>query len=126
MPQLATLEAIDPGDEMDVTLRVGELRVRCFAVIAPAPLAVGEVYRVAFTASVDEPRITEVPDEVVPSLRHTGAAYGYRGAGRIVGDALDADGVIIEEIWRPGDFAYLDGKMVTFELDRLDVEFLSD
>lgn len=124
MTQLATVHALDPDNELSVTLRVGAVIVTCFASNPPGQLAVGKVYPVEFTVlDCGDVSVEEADQDAAPSLVRVGPGYHYRATGRIVGDSVNV-GIVIEPPWPYADYAYLDGKMVTFEIDRLDVSFV--
>ncbi|ESS47795.1 hypothetical protein L665_03773 [Ralstonia solanacearum SD54] len=39
---------------------------------------------------------------------------------------MDAGGIVFEDDVLLSDFGYLEGKMIAWKIDRIDVEFLSD
>jgi hypothetical protein len=120
----AKVERIDEDIEEEVTLVIDGLKLVCFAGVCPYPIEEGKAYPVSLHLVVfDDYMITEVNiDE--SSLKRIGQGFSYIVTGRLSEDTLNA-GIAFQDQVFLSDYGYLDGKMVSVKVDRIDAEFLS-
>jgi hypothetical protein len=112
--------------EEEVLLRLGDVRLICFANVRPYRVEEGEMYSVEFHPLVfDEYVVTEVDGDTAPSIVERGPAFRCVITGRLRGSTLDSVGLTFEDEIFAKDYAYLDGKMIAMNVDRMDVEFIS-
>ena len=112
--------------EEKVTLQINGIQLNCFAGICPYPLSEGKSYPVQLElVMLDDYEVMESPGDASPAFVETGKGFAYLIQGRLNGMYLEADGLVFEDEVLQTDFGYLDGKIVTVKVDRIDVEFLS-
>lgn len=121
----AKVERIDEDVEEAVTLQFNGVRVVCFAGFCPYPIREGELYPVSTALTIfDEYKLCESNDRY-PSLSQIGNSFSYMVTGLLSGDVLDAGIKFLDEVFL-SDYGYLNGKMVSLRVDRINVEFLFD
>lgn len=112
--------------EEKVTLQINGRQLNCFAGICPYPISEGKSYPVQLELVVlDDYEVMASPDDAGAAFVETGKGFAYLIQGKLNGMYLEADGLVFEDEVLQRDFGYLDGKMVTVKVDRIDVEFLS-
>ncbi|WP_205781154.1 hypothetical protein [Methylocaldum sp. SAD2] len=116
---------VDEDIEEEVLLRVGDIELACFASVCPYKIEVGLSYPVELHPVVfDDYSVTALPDETQPAVTRVGTGFAYVVTGKLSGDCLESGGLVIEDEVLQRDFGYLEGKMITMKIDRMDVEFL--
>jgi hypothetical protein len=119
----ARVEKIDENVEEAVTLSIDRVEIVCFAGVCPYAIKEGETYPVSVTLAIfGDYDLHESSDER-PSLRQIGNSFSYVATGWLSDDVLDAGIKFVDEIFL-SDYGYLNGKMVSMQVDRIDVEFL--
>jgi len=119
----AKVERVGEDIEEEVTLLIDRVEVVCFAGVCPYAIKEGETYPVSMTLTIlDDCNLHESSDEQ-PSLRRIGNSFSYIVTGRLSGDVLDAGIKFIDDVFL-SDYGYLNGKMISMQVDRIDVEFL--
>jgi len=117
------------GDiEGEVILNVNGRDLTCFSYSSlPHDAKQGAYYRVEFTPQVfHEYQVDLREDEVPPSVQQIGKGFSYVMTGRLTGNRLDAGCVVFEDDVLLSDYGYLEGKIVSWKVDRLDAEFLRE
>lgn len=118
--QIVTVESIDPDTDEEITLRAGDVRLVCFHF--GGGLDVGRSYLVELTL-LDWHRMRPAHELALPSLTRRDDGFGYDVVGRLSGSVVDAGMPLVDEAFAT-ECAWLDGKMVHFEVDRIDVEVI--
>ena len=117
---------LDENIEEEVLLQIGDNRLTCFASICPYVIKKNETYPVQFHLKFFDSCVIEVVSESeTPSILRVGNGFAYVITGRLEGEYLKSEGVFFEDEIFAKDFKYLSGKMVRLNVDRLDVEFLT-
>lgn len=116
------------GDDIEeeVLLRIGDLAITCFVTQCPFRVETGKSYVVELEAQIfDDYLIREIKGDCSPSIVRGGSGFSCILRGWLIDGCLDAgdvrfyDGVLLSE------FGQLNGKMVEWAVDRIDVSFLS-
>lgn len=118
--QIATVERIDPHVEEELTLRVGDHSVVCFNV--GGDVEVGRSYEVELHL-LEWHRMRPAHELALPTLTRLDGAFRYDVVGRLRGGVVDAGVLLVDDAFAT-EAAWLDGKMVHFEVDRIDVEVI--
>jgi len=120
---MAKVKKIDENIEEEVTLLIDQIEVVCFASVCPYAIKNGGEYPVSMTLNIFcDYNLRESKDEQ-SSLRRIGNSFSYIVTGRICDDILDAGIKFVDDVFL-SDYGYLNGKMVSMQVDRIDVEFL--
>jgi len=124
----AQLRHVSNEVEGEVLLTIDEVNLTCFAYSSlPVDAKEGSFYRVELTAEVlDDYVVSELNGETLPSIAQVGNSFIHVISGRLSGNRLDAGGIVFEDDVLLSDFGYLDGKMISWKVDRIDAEFLSE
>jgi hypothetical protein len=118
--QIATVESIHPHVEEEITLRVGDVSVVCFHF--SGGLEVGRSYNVALHL-FEWQRMRPAHELALPTLTRLDNSSRYDVVGRLSGCIVDAGILLVAEEFAT-EAAWLDGKMVHFEVDRIDLEII--
>ena len=125
MNYIVQIKRLSDDVEQEVVLRIKNFKITCFAAACPYKIEEGEFYRVSLTTQVlNDYHIDEVDEEVPSSLVQIGNGFSYIITGRLTNNCLDVDGIFFEDDMLLSNFGYLEGKMITWKVDRIDVEFL--
>lgn len=119
----ATVEEIDEGVDEAVTLLVEGLRILCFSSVCPYPIKKGEKYSVSLTLAILNDYIVAEVGSGESSIKRIGQGFSHMVAGKLTGDVLDAGIAFQDEVFL-SDYGYLDGKVISVKVDRIDAEFL--
>lgn len=119
----AILKSIDSDIEEQVTLIVNGIEVTCFAGVCPYELEIGNEYPVEFEMNVFDDYSVNQADSQDRLVTQIDNGFAYLLSGKLDGNTVDC-GIPFEDDVLLSDFGYLDGKFVTFQVDRVDVEFL--
>ncbi len=119
----AKVVGLDPDIEEEVTLRIKGMDFTCFAGICPYELSVGQEYPVTFEMLDFE--LSEQVNSDETSFERIENTYAYTLKGKLCRDTIDV-GIKISDEFLASDYAYLDGKYICLNVDRLDVEFLEN
>jgi hypothetical protein len=120
--QEALVVALSDSIEEEVTLRIGDWELVCFARAMPEKVFAGRRYLVEMSIDwMDDGNFVESETDE-PELRRVGDTYAYDIWGRLHGSVLDA-GVKFEDPWLATEFAYLSGKQVRVRVARIGVSF---
>lgn len=121
----AKVEKIDEDVEEEVTLLVQGQKLVCFAGVCPYPIEEGGIYPVLLNLVVFDEYLVKQAEVASPSIERVGQSFSYVVTGKLFGDTLDAGISFQDEIFLR-DYGYLDGKMISVQVDRIDAEFLSN
>jgi hypothetical protein len=125
MNYTAQIKRLSDDVEEEVVLRIKGVELTCFATGCPYRIEEEESYPVAITAQLfNDYLIKECDEEVTPSIVKIANDFSHLITGRLIGNCVDAGGVVFEDDMLLSDFSYLEGKMISWTVDRIDVEFL--
>lgn len=120
----AEIKALNQDVEEEVTLEVAGITIVGFAANRPS-ISVGDVRKVQFKLfTASDYRLAAVGDEDIPILERIGVGFGYRIVGKLVDQGVSVGELILQDESLPTECAYLVGKMVSLEVDRIGVRFL--
>jgi hypothetical protein len=120
-------EVVRLNDEVEeeVVLRINGVEITCFAGACPYQINEGGTYQVALTPMVfADYSICQALKGALSSLTKVGAGLSYEVIGKLVGNHVDAEGIVLEDDVLLRDHGHLDGRMVVWMVGRIDVEFL--
>lgn len=119
----AFVKKIDSSIEELVTLVIDGVEVTCFAGVCPYEICVGQKYPVSFEVNVFDDYAVKELDKQDTSIMKVDEGFAYVLNGLLQGNTVIC-GIPFEDEILLSDFAYLDGKYVSFQVDRIDVAFL--
>lgn len=127
MNYLAQIKRLSDDVEEEVVLCIDGVELTCFVAVCPYKIEERASYQVELTAQVfNEYLVSELGEEASSSIVQIGDSFSHVITGRLIGNRLDAGGIVFEEDVLLSDFGYLEGKMIAWKVDRIDAEFLSD
>lgn len=128
MKYLARIESVSDGIEGEVSLSINGLKLVCFGYSSlPYGARAGEAYDVElFPVVLGEYIVCEICGDKCGSIVRIGNTFSYFLNGRLDAGCLDVGGVVFEDEVLLSDFGYLDGKMISWKVDRIDVDFMED
>lgn len=113
--------------EEEMVLRINGVEFTCFAAVCPYKIEEGSSYKVELTAQVfNEYLVSELDEEASTSIIQINNSFSHVITGKLSGNRLHAGDIVFEDDVLQSDFGYLEGKMIAWKVDRIDVEFLSD
>ncbi|MBA0281533.1 hypothetical protein D7Y44_12660 [Stenotrophomonas maltophilia] len=120
----AVVEGLSPVVEEEVSIEISGERLVCFASYLPFRIEVGETYQVELSPMVFSEYVVNDLPGIGSSITRRGVGYSYE----IVGDLKDGritsgEFMFFDEAFLE-DFAFLDGRRVSWVVDRLDVLFI--
>ncbi|BBB63187.1 hypothetical protein UNDKW_4914 [Undibacterium sp. KW1] len=123
--QIIRIERFHETVEEEVVLNNGTGDLVCFFDVRPYQLIVGHSYSIRLNFLIlDDPHIREIDDDSESLILRCGSGYSYQIQGRLVGDRLYACGYEFEDEAFEYDCAFLDGKMISIDVDRINAKFL--
>ncbi|MBZ2207179.1 hypothetical protein [Massilia soli] len=124
MKYLATLIHLNEVDDEMVTLRLQDYDLVCFASVCPYHICEGELYWVEIHPFIIcDYLVSEAEDDKVPSIVRIGDGYAHIITGTLVNGKIVVGDIELEDDYFLSDFGYLEGRMVSWEVDRLDAIF---
>ncbi|BFG79433.1 hypothetical protein PTKU46_74660 [Paraburkholderia terrae] len=124
MTYSAFIKDISQDIEGEVTLLVNGLELTCFSNMPPPSNSIGTECEIEFLPMVfGDYDVHEVPDTSASLMQRIGNSFSYLVSGRLNEGVIDAGAVTFEDEILGSEFGYLDGKMVTWKIERLDVDF---
>ena len=115
---------IDENVEEEVTLQIGNTELTCFSGSYYLEKKVGSSYPVELNLFVLNDYVVEkVSDNTEPSIVRLGNTFAHIITGRLNGRCLESGELTFEDDVLLSDFGYLDGKMVTMKVGRIDADF---
>lgn len=126
MMYISKIKYLNPDVEEEVILLINGMEFTCFIVACPWPIEVGKFYKVELSLFVlNDFKIVEVDSEVEQSIAKKGDGFAHILIGNLNGNALNVGGVTFEGDMLQSEFGYLDGKKISCEVDRINVEFIA-
>jgi hypothetical protein len=116
------------GDEIEeeVLLRIHDLEITCFVSLCPFRIETGKSYMVELEAKVfDEYFVREISEDCSPGIVRVGSGFTCTICGRLIDGCLNIGDVNFYDDVLLSEFGQLNGKMVEWEVDRIDVNFVS-
>jgi len=125
---LAQIRHINTDVEGEVLLSINGVDLLCFSYFSlPYQAKDGGNYQVELTPVVfNDYIVNELSEDTLPSVARVGSSFSYEIKGRLHGSRLDAGGIEFEDEILLSDFSHLQGKMISWRVDRIDAEFLSE
>lgn len=118
------VEAVDSEIEEEVSISVCGHQLICFASYLPYSLEVGKVYPAEFLPMVfNDYLIKEIPDAESAVVRE-GEGYSYKIIGQLRDGCLKVGELSFCDEYLLADFGFLEGRMVSWKIDRLDILFV--
>ena len=125
MNYLAKIKRLSNDIEEEVVLRINSVELTCFVTVFPYKIEEGSSYQVELTAQVfNDYLVNELSKEEPPSIVQVGNSFSYVITGRLNDNRLNAGSIVFEDEMLLSDFGYLEGKIVSWKVDRIDAEFL--
>lgn len=123
--QMVRLEKLSEIVDEEVILRIGDCELVCFAGGRLRNLVEGVSYPVKLSLLIlNDYHVEEIEDESEQSVIRQGSAYSYKIKGRLFEGRLHACGFVFEDGAFDSDYGYLEGKMISMDVDRIDAQFL--
>ncbi|MGE3320500.1 MAG: hypothetical protein AB7I18_14515 [Candidatus Berkiella sp.] len=122
-----TAEVIRLNDDIEeeVVLRINGVELTCFASVCPYPIVERATYEVALIPVVfDDYSVREMSKDTHTSLVKVGNGFAYELVGELAGGLLDIGCISLEDDVLLRDYGYLNGKIIAWMIDRIDVEFM--
>ncbi len=120
----ALVKDINQEIEGEVTLQVNGFEMVCFSNMPPAMDAIGTVRPIELMPMVfGEYEVKEISALSTPAVERIGDSFSYLVSGKLSAGKVDAGVVSFEDDMLNSEFGYLDGKMITWKIERLDVDF---
>ncbi|MGF6647347.1 hypothetical protein [Paraburkholderia sp. GAS82] len=124
MTYSAFITDISQDIEGEVTLLVNGLELICFSNMPPALDSIGTECEIEFLPMVfGEYDVREIPDASAPLVQRIENSFSYVVQGRLDVGRVKAGSITFEDEVLQSEFGYLDGKMVAWKIERLDVDF---
>jgi hypothetical protein len=112
--------------EGEVDVVVGDVQLTCFANSIPSEIRIGSFYEVEFYPIVFDEYFVEDAGEVGESLGRCGEEYSYKVVGRLKEGCVSCGELMFYDEFLAEEFGFLDGKMVSWVIDRVDVRFVKE
>ena len=123
--QAAQVKNIGTDVEEEVVLSVGGVELTCFASNQPAKLAVGDACTVSLNLLVlGDYCVAVLDDDEEPILERQGNGFAYKIVGKLVDGCLQSCGFEFRDETLESEYEYLNGKMISIRVDRINVRFL--
>lgn len=118
------VDGINSEIEEEVSIVVCGQRLTCFASYLPYQLEVGRVYRAELLPIVFDEYIVQEISHVTPSVLREGPGYSYRIIGELKSGCLCCSGLTFCDEILLADYGFLEGKLISWRVDRLDILFV--
>jgi len=118
------VDAICSEVEEDVSIVVCGQRLTCFASYLPYQLEVGGVYRAELLPMIFNEYVVHEVSYVEPKIVREGVGYSYSVTGELKDGCLYCGGLVFCDEILLADFGFLEGKSVSWKIDRLDISFV--
>lgn len=124
MKHFAMVKKLDPSIEEEVTLDIQGIEFTGFATICPYEIEVGNMYPVTIGFTIlDDIIMNEAKDQRI-GLEYLDSGYRYCIKGVLNETSIDAGIIIEDDEDYFKDYRYLINKLVEFQVDRMNIEFL--
>ena len=125
MNYLAKIKRLNDDVEEEVVLCINGVELTCFATVCPYNIKEGASYHVELTAQVfNDYLVNALGEDASPSIVQVGNSFSHIITGLLNDNRLDAGGIVFEDDILLSEFGYLEGKIVSWKVDRIDAEFL--
>ncbi|MDR9838484.1 hypothetical protein [Herbaspirillum huttiense] len=122
----AQIKYLGDDIEEEVLLRIHDLEITCFVTLCPFRIETGKSYMVELEAQVfDDYFVREISEDCSPGIVRVGSGFTCIIWGRLIDGCLNVGDVIFYDDVLLAEFGQLNGKMVEWEVDRIDVNFVS-
>ncbi|MBK7707002.1 MAG: hypothetical protein IPJ30_14885 [Acidobacteria bacterium] len=113
--------------EEEVGLRINGLKLTCFISACAFPITLGKRYQVSLTPIVwGDYLLTALPEGTSCSITKVGVGYAYEINGKLNRDRLEIGNLAFRDDAFLKGFGSLDGQIVRWKIDRIEVEFISE
>jgi hypothetical protein len=110
--------------EEEVILQVGTTVLHCFSHGFPYQIEKGDFVSVEFELQFfDELQIEEIESNTC-QFKRIGESFSYLIQGELDGNVLKSDSISFQDDCFVSECGFLNGKMVSLRVDRIDVDFL--
>ena len=116
------VKSIDENVEEQVTLIVAGVEIICFASICPYEIIAGKTYPVEFEIMLNDDYEIEQINSVSSHIQKIGSGFAYKLSGEMLDGTIDC-GIPFYDDYLISEYGYLRGKLVSLNIDRMDVEF---
>ncbi|MBV6885116.1 hypothetical protein [Xanthomonas euvesicatoria] len=110
--------------EEELKVNIDGQELVCFASHLPYAVKAGNIYEAEIIPMVFDEYFVEKSDEVTPSIRSCGIAYSYIVTGILRKGSVDCGKLTFFDDALIEDFGFLEGQMVNWKIDRLDLSFI--
>ena len=118
----AFVKSIDENVEEQVTLIVDGVEITCFASVCPYEIIEGKTYPVEFEIMLNDDYEIEQVDSASSQIQKIGSGFAYKLSGEMLDGTIDC-GIPFYDDYLISEYGYLKGKLVSLNIDRMDVEF---
>jgi hypothetical protein len=119
----AKIENTGKDVEEEVSVLVEGVQLTCFASCCPYEIEIGKVYQVDLIPMVFDDYIVQEVDDLNTSIQRIGDTYSYLVIGKLLDGKLSCGSISFFDEEFLSRFGFLDGKMVSWVIDRLDISF---
>ena len=122
----AKIQHVDEDVEGVVLLSINGIDLLCFGYGSlPYGAKEGDIFQVQLTPmSFNDYLVKELKENTPPSIARVGDTLVYIVSGILRKNSLEACGIVFEDDVLLEEFGFLEGKIISWEIDRIDVEFL--
>lgn len=117
------VEAVSSEIEEEVSISVCGHRLICFASYLPYSLEVGRIYPAEFLPMIFNDYLVKEVSDVEPAVVREGEGYSYQIIGELKSGCLEVGELSFCDEHLLADFGFLEGRMVSWKIDRLDILF---
>lgn len=118
------IDVISPEIEEEVSIFVCGQRLTCFASYLPYRLEVGRTYQAELLPMVFDEYFVQEISHSEPSIVREGVGYSYSIIGELRAGCLHCGGLIFCDEFLLENFGFLEGRLVCWKVDRLDISFV--
>ena len=118
------VDAVCSEVEEEVSIVVCGQRLTCFASYLPYQLEAGGIYRAELLPIIFNEYVVHEVSYVEPNIVREGVEYSYSVTGELKDGCLYCGGLVFCDEILLADFSFLEGKSVSWKIDRLDISFV--
>ncbi|MCZ8382931.1 hypothetical protein [Achromobacter xylosoxidans] len=118
------VEAVGLEIEEEVLISVCGHRLLCFASYLPDRLEVGKVYQAELLPMIFDDYVVREINNADPAIVRQEDGYSYTIVGQLRAGCLHVGGLLFCDNILLSDYGFMEGKMVSWKVDRLDVSFV--
>jgi hypothetical protein len=125
MNYLAQIKKIDDAVDELVILIINGVELTCFSNFFPYKIEKNKLYQVKLTTQVfNDYSVKELSEDTAYSIIQIGNSFSHIITGRLNNNRLNAGEIDFEDDMLLSNFGYLQGKIISLKVDRIDVEFI--